>query len=108
MNYLQKLIELRGLTCQDIAAGTGYGYHSVQKAVKGVRRQPAIRTAIADYLGLDAAKTWGSGSVIFLRRQVAIEANRVAKEKAEATRREFLKKYSDSAILPAKRRAVNV
>lgn len=108
MNYLKQLIELRGLTAQDIATATGFGYHSVQKNIKGVRRNLAIRTAIAECLELDPAKTWGRGAALYLRRLVAVEANRVAKEKAEVTRTEFIKKYSDSATLPAKRKAVNV
>lgn len=108
MNYLQQYITLNNLTCQDIATGTGYGYHSVQKTVKGVRRHPAIRTAIAEYLGLDPAKTWGRGSVVYLRRQVAVAANRAAQEKAEKARREFMKKYSFIATVPAQREAVNV
>jgi len=108
MNYLQQLIDLRGLTCQDIANATGYGYHSVQKNVKGVRCNLPIREAIAKHLHVDASRIWGRGSVLYLRKLVAVEANRVAQERAEAARDNFLKKYSDSATLPAKRKAVNV
>jgi hypothetical protein len=108
MNYLQQLIEIRGLTAQDIATATGFGYHSVQKNVKGVRRNPQIRAAIAACLGLDPIKAWGRGAMIYLRRLVAVEANRVALEKAEITRTEFIAKYSESATLPANRKAVNV
>jgi hypothetical protein len=108
MNYLKQLIDLRDLTCQDIATATGFGYHSIQKNIKGARRNTSIRNAIAGFLDLDPARTWGKGSVIYLRRLVAIEANQVAQEKAEVTRTEFLKRYSDSATLPAKRKVVNV
>ncbi|OGW36124.1 MAG: hypothetical protein A2X58_08575 [Nitrospirae bacterium GWC2_56_14] len=108
MNYLQQLIDLRGLTCQDIATGTGYGYHSIQKTVKGVRRHPLIREAIAKHLHIDALRTWGRGSVLYLRKLVAVEANRVAEEKAKTARETFLAKYADHATLPAKRKAVNV
>jgi hypothetical protein len=108
MNYLHRLIELRDLTCYDLASTTGFGYHSIQKNVKGVRRNPQIRTAIAEALGLDPVKTWGRGSVIYLRRLVAIEANRAADKHAAVTREKFLKKYSDGPTLPHQRKAVNV
>lgn len=108
MNHLQQLIDLRGLSAQDIATATGFGYHSVQKNVKGVRCNLRIRQAIADYLNIDCNKTFGRGSVLYLRKLVAEEANKKAAEKAEQTRKKFLKKYADSATLPAKRKAVNV
>lgn len=108
MNYLQQLIELRSLTFYDIADATGYGYHSIQKNVKGVRCNLHIREAIAKFLHIDASKVWGRGSALYLRRLVAVEANRVALGKAEIARTQFLEKYSDSATLPAKRKAVNV
>src|SRR6185369_13056489 len=105
MNYLQQLIELRGMTVQDLATAINLGYHCVQKTVKGHKRGVQTRATIAEYLGLDPVKVWGRGSVLYLRRLVAIEANRVASEKAETARTEFLLKYSDSATLPAKRKA---
>jgi|SRR6185369_6478736 len=108
MNYLQRYIKIRGLSCQAIADSTGIGFHSIQKNVKGVRRNQAIREAIAKYLGLDPVKTWGHGSVVYLRKMVAVAANRAAEEKGQKARREFLEKYSDDATLPAKRKAVNV
>ena len=108
MNYLQQLIELRGMTVQDLATAIGLGYHCVQKTVKGHKHGVVTRNAIAAYLGLDPVKAWGRGYAIYLRRMVAIEANLVADKRAEATRTEFLKKYSDSATLPAKRKICNV
>ncbi len=108
MNYLQQLIQLRSMTMQDLATAINLGYHCVQKTVKGQKRGVATRAAIAKHLGIDASRTWGRGSVLYLRKLVAIEANRVAAEKAEKARADFLKKYSDSATLPAQRRAVNV
>lgn len=109
MNYLQRYIELRGLNCQIIANSTGYGYHSVQKAVKGVRRHPVIRTAIAQYLGLDPVRTWGRGSALYLRRMVAVETSRAADRAAEQARSKFLAKYNVSTDnLTLKRQAVNV
>ncbi len=108
MNYLQQLIELRGMTVQDLATAIQLGYHCVQKTVKGHKRGVQTRAAIAGYLGLDPVKVWGRGSVLYLRRLVAVEANKVAQQKAETTRTEFLKKYADCATLPAKRKAVNV
>lgn len=109
MNYLQRYIEVRGITCQDIATATGYGYHSIQKTVKGVRRPVKICAAITKYLCLDNEKTWGRGAAVYLRRMVAIAANRMADEKAEAARVEFLAKYgADSRNVTAKRNAVNV
>lgn len=106
MNYLKQLLDVKGITCQDISAGTGYGYHSVQKTVKGHRRQVQIRNAIATFLGLDPTKAWGKGSMIYLRRQVAIEANLMAAQRAESAKKAFLAKYT--RILPAKAKAVNV
>lgn len=108
MNYLQQLIELRGMTVQDLATALNLGYHCVQKTVKGHKHGVATRNAIAAYLGLDPVKTWGRGYTVYLRRQVAVEANRVAQEKAEAARVKFLGKYSVIATLSAKRNAVNV
>ncbi len=108
MNYLQQLIELRGMTVQDLATAIHLGYHCVQKTVKGHKRGVATRATIATHLGLDPVKTWGRGSVLYLRRLVAVEANRVAQVKADAARDNFLKKYSDGATLPAQRKTVNV
>ncbi len=104
MNYLQQLIKLRKLTFHDIAKGTGYGYHSIQKAITGDRKPVKIREAIACYLQVDSSKAFGRGSAMYLRHLVAMEANK----QAEILKQEFLKKYSDSATLPAKRTAVNV
>lgn len=104
MNYLHRLIKLRGLTFYDIAAGTGYGYHSIQKAVTGDRKPLKIREAIARYLQIDSIKAFGRGSAMYLRHQVALEANK----QAETHRKELLKKYCEEATLPAKRKAVNV
>jgi len=109
MNYLQRYIEVLGISCQDIATATGYGYHSIQKTVKGHRRSVPIRAAITQHLGLDNEKTWGRGSVVYLRRMVAVAANRMADEKADAARSKFLAKYGeDAGNVTAKRRAVNV
>ncbi|MFZ2948802.1 MAG: hypothetical protein WA003_04895 [Desulfuromonadaceae bacterium] len=108
MNYLQQLIELRDMTVQDLANAIHLGYHCVQKTVKGHKRGVQTRAAIAGHLGLDPVKVWGRGSALYLRRLVAIEANKVAQQKAEITRKKFIAKYSDSATLPAKRKAVNV
>lgn len=108
MNYLQQLIELRGMTVQDLATAIGLGYHCVQKTVKGHKHGVQTRNAIAAHLGLDPVKAWGRGYAIYLRRVVAIEANKVAQQKAEIARTEFLKKYSDNATLPAKRKVCNV
>lgn len=108
MNYLQQLLELRGMTIQDLATAISLGYHCVQKTVKGHKRGIKTRAAIANHLGIDPERTWGRGAVLYLRRLVAIEANKVAQQKAEKTRIEFLKKYADAATLPANRKAVNV
>jgi hypothetical protein len=108
MNYLQRYIDVRGINCQDIATATGFGYHSIQKNVKGIRRNHNIRTAIAEYLGLDPEKTWSRGAVVYLRKMVAVAVNQMADEKAQKARREFLEKYSDDATLTAKGKAVNV
>lgn len=104
MNYLQQLIKLRGLTFYDIATGTGLGYHSIQKTVTGDRKPLKIREAIANYLSIDSTKAFGRGSAMYLRHQVALEANK----QAEIHRQELLKKYCDGPTLPAKRLAVNV
>ncbi|WP_277058756.1 hypothetical protein [Trichlorobacter lovleyi] len=109
MNYLQRYIELRKTSCQEISNAVGLGYHSVQKVVKGVRRPLIVRKAVAEYLGLDPVKTWGRGAAMYLRHMIAVEANRMADEKAEQARAEFLAKYGASSNnLTAKRQAVNV
>jgi len=104
MNYLQQLIKLRKLDCRDIAAGTGLGYHSIQKTVTGDRKPIRIREAIAKFLDIDASKAFGRGSAMYLRHQVALEANK----QAEIYRQELHEKYCDGPTLPAKRLAVNV
>ena len=104
MNNLQKLIELRGLTAQDIATGTGYGYHSVQKNVKGVRCNLNIREAIAKFLHIDASRTWGRGSMLYMRRLLAVEANLAANRHAEIAREKFLSTHSYTAT----QKSVNV
>lgn len=104
MNYLQQLIKLRKLDCRDIATASGLGYHSIQKTVNGERRSVKIREAIATYLQIDSSKAFGRGSAMYLRHQLALEANK----QAEIHRQELLKKYCDAPTLPAKRAAVNV
>lgn len=105
MNNLQRYLDLRGLTAQAIALAIGIGYHTVQKTIKGHRRCPRIRIAIATYLGLDAEKLWGRGSVLYIRKAVAEEASR----QAETKRREIINHYAPSApsVKPL-RHAVNV
>ena len=108
-NYLKQYLELRGLTCQDLAIAIGLGYHCVQKTVKGHKHGVRTRAAIADYLGLDPIKTWGRGSVIYLRRMVAVEANKVADQKAAKTKNDFLAKYNGNGSgLHCKASTVNV
>ena len=105
MNDLQRYLDLRGISCQEIATATGIGYHTVQKTIKGLRRCARIRTIIALYLGLDQDKLWGRGAILYLRAQIAIEAGR----QAEVRRQEILKKYLvGSENIDPKRRAVNV
>lgn len=106
-DYLKQYItELRGISFIDLANALKLGHHCVQKTVKGQRRNPNIRRAIAEHVGLDPEKTWGRGSVVYLRRMVAVEAGRVAEEKAQQARRAFLQKY-DGQSVNAKNRAVN-
>ena len=108
-NYLQEYIELRGLSIQGLADAIGLGYHCVQKTVKGHKRGVNTRAAITEYLGLDNDKTWGRGAVVYLRHKVALEAKRVADEKASQARVAFLAKYSGTIDnLTGKTKAVNV
>jgi len=89
MNNLQKLIRLKGKTYKDVAGSIGLGYHTVQKAIKGIRSIQKTRDAIADHLGLDMDRAWGPGSDKYLKDQI----REAIKHCAAAERKRLEKRY---------------
>lgn len=93
-NYLQKLLDLRGITVLQIAQDTGAGYHSIQKTVKGVRAARTVKPIIAEYLGIDEDRAWGVGSQAYLRQLVEKEIAR----KAAQNRRDLEARYLQKSL----------
>jgi len=75
LNDLQKLLRLKKITLRQIAHVSGVGYHSLQKVVKGVRKTPSVRRAIASYLNVTPEALWGpkSHTVIYYLMEKEIE-----------------------------------
>lgn len=92
MNDLQKYLDLRGITAAQIAKETGLGYHSVQKNVRGVRKNAAVREAIAVYLGLEYSDLWGPSSPRVLSKLIRREIERRAEGERARLRSLYLRR----------------
>lgn len=103
MNDLQRLLKLRGITMQRLADETGFGMHTVQKTVKGVRGVAGVQQAVADYLGVKVDQCFGPTSSVTLRRLIAQEIKR----KAQVYERILTKEALGTSTLPSDQRAVN-
>lgn len=94
MNDLQQLLTVRDISLRDLAAAIGYGYHSVQKAVKGTRPNLLIMEAIAVYLDLSYDQVWGDQAPLTLRRLIRQELRN--------------RQTSLAGSLPGRRASINV
>lgn len=103
MNNLQRLLKLRGITMQRLGDETGFGMHTVQKTVKGVRAVAAVQLAVAEYLGLHVSQCFGPASARHLRRLIAMEIKR----ETRAYRENLKKKMLASPTLPLEQQTVN-
>jgi len=92
-NYLQKLLDLRGVTAFEIAEATGANYHSIQKTIKGTRLVKTVKPVIADYLGIHEARAWGPGSQAYLRRLVEKEVAKKAAIERQKLEDRYLHSY---------------
>lgn len=101
MNNLQKLIRLRGLTVKGVAEQIGYGYHNVQKIIKGstrprpdgtatIRSNREIEVSVAALFGLTHDECWGSQSDQVLTRLIRQEIAAKASEAASKLRKQYL------------------
>lgn len=106
-NSLQKILQLRGLTCGELAEAIGEEYHSVQKIVSGVRRSPIrIRRKIASVLGLDADKIWdGVNTEKYLVREIQKNIDYAAAVELKKIRQQYRKRYLGSSGRDARKAA---
>jgi len=93
MNDLQRLIKLKGPSIRQIATPLGVGYHSLQKTIKGVRKTPAMRQAIASYFNVSPDALWGPKSHAVIRYLIEKEIEHQVKRRAKLTREELTKQY---------------
>ena len=101
MNYLQRLIKIRGLSIRDVAREIGYGYHSTQKVIKGatytladgskaLRSNREIEEAVSRLLGLTRDEAWGLDSNTVLPRLIRQEIKRQAGQREKDLRKKWL------------------
>jgi predicted transcriptional regulator len=95
-NYLQKLLDLRGITAFEIAEATGANYHSIQKTIKGTRVVKTVKPVIANYLDIDEARAWGPKSAAYLRSLVEKEVTKKAVQERKKLERRYLCQRSQS------------
>lgn len=109
MNNLQTYLKIKGITAADITEGTGCGYHSVQKTLKGLRKGRIVREAIAKYLNLPYTHIWGSASGRHIKQLIQQAIKDTAKQRAVAEQQRLERKYlhCTGAILKGRQRAVN-
>lgn len=103
MNDLQRLFKARGISMQALADALGLDHHSVQKNVKGVRRNRNIQEPIAAYLGLTVEQCFGPRSGRHLRPLIECEINKKRTEYEGKLKAKFLV----SPTISARRKAVN-
>ena len=98
-NSLQKILKLRGLTCQDLAHAIGENYGSVQRIMSGDRKSPVrIRRKIASFLNLDADRVWDGVDVEkYLARQIQKNIDQAAAIELKKIRRRYQQRYLGSS-----------
>ena len=106
-NSLQKILQLRGLTCRDLADAIGENYGSVQRIMSGDRSSPIrIRRKIAAFLNLDADKIWdGVDAERYLARQIQINIDQAAAVALKQIRQNYRKRYLGSSGRDARKAA---
>ncbi len=90
MNNLQRLFRARGISMQALADALGLDHHSVQKNVKGVRKNRPIQEAVAGYLGLTVEQCFGPRSSRYLRPLIESEINKKRTEYEGELKAKFL------------------
>ena len=103
MNDLQRLFKARGLSMQALADILGLDHHSVQKNVKGVRKNRPIQNAVASHLGLTVDQCFGPRSGRHLKPLIECEINKKRTEYEGKLKAKFLV----SPTISARRKAVN-
>lgn len=103
MNDLQRLFKARGISIQVLADALDLDYHSVQKNVKGVRKNRNIQEPIAAHLGLNVEQCFGPRSARSLRLLIECEINKKRTEYGNKLEAKFLV----SPTISARRKAVN-
>lgn len=73
MTHLQRYLKLKKITARDVSRGTGLGYHTVFKTIRGDRTAKHVRQAIADHLYLPYSHVWGAASAKHLVKQINLE-----------------------------------
>ena len=91
MNDLQNLLRLRRVKAPAIARSIGYGYHAVQKTIKGTRKSRRIQEAIAKHQGLTWEQAFGVNRTPTLKRLIRLE---IAK-RSQAVTAELESEYLD-------------
>ncbi len=90
MNDLQQLFKLRGISMQRLADALGLTMHPVQKTVKGTRKTPHIRAAIAGYLRITVDECFGAASRRVLRKLIREEIVKKREAYEQALKRKAL------------------
>ena len=109
MNNLQTYLKIKGISATDVAAGTGLGYHSVQKNIKGLRNNRVVREAIARHLDLPYTHIFGSASGRHIRKLIQHAIKETASQRARAEQQRLERKYLNHSrqILEGHQHAVN-
>lgn len=114
MSLLKRYLKIRGVRISDLAKAVGMNPHRIYKTVEQYReppvaddkkhRNPVVRKAVSDYLGLDYQEVWGDLSEYSLRLLIWIEIDRILKDRRADLVREFLAdagKDYQGQVLPA-------
>lgn len=103
MNDLQRLFRVRSVSMQALADTLALDHHSVQKNVKGVRKNRPIQKAVAGHLGLTVEQCFGPRSARYLLPLIECEINKKRTEYEGKLKAKFLV----SPTISARRKAVN-
>lgn len=104
MNDLQQLFKLRGTPMQQLADELEFNMHSVQKNVKGLRKNPHIQAGIAAFLGLEVDECFGPTARRVLRKLIRQEIVK----KREAYEQALNRKALGEPTLSSGQQGVNV
>lgn len=90
MNNLQQLFRVRRISMQALADALGLDHHSVQKNVKGVRKNRPIQEAVAGYLGLTVEQCFGPRAGRYLQPLIKAEISKKRTEYEGKLKAKFL------------------